>query len=152
MTDTPDYLERLGATVRANETGCGISHKRQGGAYPTGGWFPEVRIAELRSSFNQAMHVAVAYYTECVAKAGVKLTPAQIMEVSFRVVVSALAARWALLRRLYFEIADLRTARAEHSCWIYCEMKFGAHYVHYAGALMDMSLEQFRQYERKYRG
>ena len=152
MTETPDYLERLGATVRAIETGCGISLKSRGDASPTGGWFPEARIAELHSSLNQAMHVAVAHYTDCVAKAHVELTAAQIMEVSFRVVLPTIAVRWALSRRLTFEIADLHATRARDRCWNYCEMKFGAHYAQYAAALMDMSLERFRIYEREYRG
>ena len=98
------------------------------------------------------MHVAIVHYTDCVAKAHVELTPAQIMEVSFRVVLSAIAVRWALSRRLTFQIADLHATRARDRCWIYCEMNFGAHYAQYAAALMEMSLERFRIYVREYRG
>ena len=96
------------------------------------------------------MRIAVAHYTECVAKAGADLTPVQIMEVSFPVVLSTMASRWGQSRRLSFEIADLHADRARHRCWNYCEMKFGANHRPYAAALMDMSLEQFEEYERRY--
>ena len=152
MTDIPDYLEQLGATVRANQAGCGISLKSQGDVYPTGGWFPEVRTADLRSAINQAMDIAVVCYTECVAKASFEFTPSQILEVSFRVVLSTISARWALSRQLSFEIADLRATRAIDCCCIYCEMKFGANYIQSVAALMDMSLEELTAYERTYYG
>jgi hypothetical protein len=98
------------------------------------------------------MRIAVAHYTECVAEAEVELTPSQIMEVSFPVVLSTMAARWGQSRVLSFEIADLHADSARHRCWNYCRMKFGAGHRRYAAALMNMNLQQFDEYERQYRG
>lgn len=138
--------------MRVSDRGCGITLKSEGDEYPTGGWFPEIPVSELRPAFNEAMRIAVAHYTDCVAKAEVELTPARIMEVSFPVVLSAMAARWAQSRVLSFEIADLRADRARHRCWNYCQTKFGAGHRRYAAALMNMNLQQLDEYERLYRG
>jgi hypothetical protein len=152
MTEIPDYIETLGARIRAGERGCGISLKDHGGAL-----FQDIEIAELRSRLNEAMHLAVSHYTECLAKAGVELTRAQIMEVSFRVVLYILIHRDIdrrasnLPRLLSIESADLRSAAARSRCWIYCESKFPAQYELPAAALAEMTLDQFKQYEHDHR-
>src|ERR1700722_12303775 len=88
MTDFPDYVETLGAVIRTGKAGCGISLLGHGGAV-----FPEIEIAELRSRFNEAMHVVVGYYTACMANASIELRPSQIVEVSYRVVTYRLHRR-----------------------------------------------------------
>ena len=148
MTDIPDYMETLGARIREGGPGCGISLKDHGGAL-----FHDIEIAELRSRLNDAMHIAVAHYTECIARASVEFTPSQIMEVSYRVVNNILihrdidrrAAHQPRLLRI--EGTDLRTAVARNLCWIYCESTFPDDYAIRAAALAEMSLDQFRQYE-----
>ena len=98
------------------------------------------------------MLIAVAHYTECAVKKDAELTPMQIMEVAFPVVLSTMAARWSQSRRLSFEIADLHADRARHCCWNYCQKKFGASHRHHAAALMEMNLQQLEEYERHYCG
>jgi hypothetical protein len=68
VADIPDYIERLGAVIQECESGCAICLEGRCGAV-----FPELRISDLRSAFNEAMHVAVAHYTECAARAGLLL-------------------------------------------------------------------------------
>jgi hypothetical protein len=148
MTELPDYLETLGARIRAGGTGCGISLKDHGGAL-----FQEIDIAELRSRLNEAMHLTVTHYTDCIARAGVEFTRSQLMEVSFRVVIYILIHRDIdrraahLPRLLSIESADLRSAVAKNLYWIYCESKFPTDCVFRAAALAEVSLDQFRQYE-----
>jgi hypothetical protein len=69
MTEPQDYLETLGARIRAGGTGCGIRLKDHGGAL-----FQDIDIAELRSRLNEAMHFTVTHYTDCIARAGVEFT------------------------------------------------------------------------------
>ena len=152
MTDIPDYMETLGAEIRAGEAGCGISLKDHGGAL-----FQDIEIAELRSRLNDAMHLAVAHYTECIARAGVEFTSRQTMEVSYRVVQYILIHRDIdrraahLPRLLRMESADLRSVAAKNLCWVYCEFTFPDDYAIRAAALAELSLDQFRQYERDHR-
>jgi hypothetical protein len=51
-------------------------------------------------------------------------------------------------RLLSIEGAELRGAVAKTLCWVYCESKFPAAYAVRAAALAEMSLDQFKQYER----
>jgi len=152
MTDIPDYVEALGAIIRTGTQGCGISLKEHGGAL-----FPEIESSELRSKFNKAMHVAVAHYTDCIAKARIELEHSLLVEVSFRVVLYSLhrhhvSRRAAHERRcLSIERADLHGSAAKDLCWIYCESQFPGDYARYAAALAEMSIEQFRHYERSLR-
>jgi hypothetical protein len=151
MATMPDYIERLGAEIQESDSGCAICLEGRSGAF-----FPELRISELRSAFNKAMHVAVARYTECAARAGVEFTPSQILEVSFRVVAYCLRHGEARRqsnppRALTIDSADLHGAAARTLCWFYCDSTFGADYMRYAAALMDMSVDEFRQYDRERR-
>jgi hypothetical protein len=149
MTDIPDYMETLGVRICAGTQGCGISLKDHGGAV-----FQDIETAELRSKLNEAMHAAVVHYAECIARAGAELTRSQIMEVSFRVVLYILIHRdidrqaSRQPRLLSIEGAELRGAVAKTLCWVYCESKFPAAYAVRAAALAEMSLDQFKQYER----
>jgi hypothetical protein len=152
MTDIPDYVETLGARIRVGKTDCGVSLKNHGGAL-----FQDIEIAELRSRLNEAIHFAVAHYTECTARAGVEFPRSQIMEVSYRIVIYILVHRDIERRAahqprlLYIENADLRSAVAKYLCWIYCESTFPSDYALFAVALSEMSLDQFRQYEYDHR-
>jgi hypothetical protein len=152
MTNITDYMATLGARISAGKTDCGVSLKDHGG-----GLFQDIDIAELRSKLNEAIHIAVAHYTECTARAGVEFTRSQIMEVSFRVVIYILIHR-DIERRvshqprlLCIENADLRSAVAKYLCWIYCESTFPSDYALRAAALAEMSVDQFRQYEHDHR-
>jgi hypothetical protein len=148
MMEIPDYIKTLGVRLRVGAERCGVSLKDHGGAL-----FQDIQIAELRSRINEAMHVAVAHYSECIARAGVELTRVQIMEVSFRVAIYILAHydmdRQASQqpRNLSIEIADLRSAAAKTRCWIYCKSMFPSDYQPRPAALVEMSLDQFREYE-----
>lgn len=148
MTDSLDYVKTLGAVIRTGEAGSGISLRGHGGAI-----FPEIDVAELRSRFNEAMHVAVTYYAACVADGGVEFTTSQTMEVSFRVVLWCLHRRERAVppRPLCLERTDLMGTDARDLCWVYCETTFPADYVRYAAALAEMSIDQFKQYERERR-
>jgi hypothetical protein len=144
----PDYIERLGAEIQESASGCAICLEGRSGAF-----FPELRSSELRSAFNEAMHVAVVRYTASAASAGVEFTSSQILEVSFRVVAYCLRHRDAARRsrpprRLTFDSADLHGAAARTLCWFYCDLMFGADCVRYAAALMEMSVDEFTQYDR----
>jgi len=148
MSDTPDYVEILGASVRAGKPGCGISLREHGGAI-----FQDIGAAQLRSKVNEAIQVAVGHFTECAARAGVEFTPSQILELSYRVVLTVLHRRdrerleSGQPRSLSLGSADLCSALAKNVCWIYCETKFPTDYARHVAALGGMSVDEFRQYE-----
>lgn len=157
MTNRSDHIEILGAEIRVRKQRCGTSLKEANGTLHIGALFEDIESAELRSKVNEAMHVAVAHYTEALARAGAELTPWQIMVLSFRVVIYILfrkdMARQASNqpRSLAIQRADLRNAAAKNLCWVYCESTFPTDYARRVAALTETSLDEFKKYEQNRR-
>lgn len=155
----PDYIETLGVRFRTSEIGCGISLRNRNDSVLHGGaLFEDVAPEELRSRFNEAMQMAVEHYTSCAGQAGVKFTPLEIMEISFRVVLYVLFHRYIDSRASgvetldwSFKPADLVGGVANSLCWVYCETIFPTDYARCTAGLTGMSLDAFKQYEKAHR-
>jgi len=145
-----DYLEKLGVTLREEQTCSRILYGDRNAM------FSHIRPPELRQKFNSAMAGTIAHYAENVARSGVKISEHQIEEVAFRVVLYCLFV-YNMWRHTYpqhkdhplrVETKDWRHPQANNECWRYCEKEFGAEYAIYAAALNGMTLDEFSKYEK----
>jgi hypothetical protein len=149
MTDVPDFIEKMGVTLRSEHDHCRMVYKSHNAM------FPGIEPSELRKRFNEAMSSTIVHYTGRLADCGVTLSARQIEDVSFAVVLHTLYV-YNLWRSTYEEhrnhalrvdAFDLQSVQANDQCWFYCVREFGPNYVRYAAALTNMTVTQFMGYE-----